>query len=377
MSSEKDVKKEPVKRGRKKIIIDKPKKEEEESFPFPADLVPPLVISSSRSFSLNESQNETIREYVPCLTPHFVTTTAIDKPQIIVMRHEDTPPAPWPDSTDLCCWNDGHPFTNIPWFAPLKKHGEYFIMEGIFCSFACTARYIRDVGGFYSDMRISMLVDIAQRYFGMKIADMIIAPNRHILGIYSGNGMTIETYRSEKSHVTKRLPPFIPACVMFERQRGNNNIWTVRGIRVPNEVSVEKIYMEEHVDGVAPYPGKPSLYDKFYEKDKIKEKEITTEFIKPKSVEKNVDTIKNAESSTKIDELTTIDEPMKVDDMIKIDESIKSDESTTITMKENTKNYKTVDFVHKKTRLTKQTIKKSELQQPTIKGVFLRSATAS
>lgn len=264
-----EKKREPVRRGRRRLIVEKPPRPEDHSVPYQSEHVPPFSITSTRVFSLNESQNETIREYIPCLAM-FPSPPLDDehKPHIIILKHDDTPPIPWPSSSTVCCWNDGHPFSGVPWFAPLEKRGEYYVMEGIFCGFACAARYIEDAKTFDTDTRISMLVDVALRYFKMSFKEMRIAPHRHILDQYSSNGVTIEQYRGETLPILKRLPPFIPATVMFERQKTNDGLWSVRGLRVPTSEVSERIYVEEHADGTVPYPGKPSLYDKFFEQEK-------------------------------------------------------------------------------------------------------------
>lgn len=214
--------------------------------------------------AVTQQQSEKITHYEPS---NFYMTGKL--PKIIHRKQEGEKPVPWMKKTDVCCWNDGHKFDTCPWMMPVEKRGAYYVMEGVFCSFACTMRYIIDKKDFKQDYYASLLTDIAIRYFGMSIDQLTVAPERHFLDEYSRNGVTIKAFREEFCHpgnqVRMAMPPFIPAMVVFERIADNSHMWKVRGLRILEEDEREKICSEEKVTAPQPYPGQASLYDKFLE----------------------------------------------------------------------------------------------------------------
>ena len=250
---------EPKKRGRK------PKNPETVKAKFvPPKEVPKFTRNDINCSAITQQQSERITHYEPS---NFYLTG--DLPKIIIRKQEGDEPVTWMKKTDICCWNDGHSFDTCPWMMPLDKRGAYYVMEGIFCSFACTMRYIIDKKDFKQDYYASLLTDIALRYFGMSIDQLTVAPERHFLDEFSNNGVTIKAFREEFCHpgnkVRMALPPFIPAMVVFERISDNSHMWKVRGLRILKEDEREKICNEEKVTAPQPYPGQVSLYDKFLE----------------------------------------------------------------------------------------------------------------
>lgn len=249
----------PKKRGRK------PKNPEAVNPSFvPPSKLPSFTRNDVNCSAITQQQSEKITHYEPS---NFYLTGKL--PKVIYRKQEGDKPIPWMTKTDVHCWHDGYSFDTCPWMMPVEKRGAYYVMEGVFCSFACTARYIIDRGGFKQDYYASLLADIAIEHFGMTIDQMSVAPERQFLDEYSKNGVTIKAFREEYCHpgnqVRMALPPFIPAMIVFERIADNSHMWKVRGLRILKEDEREKICNEEKVTAPQPYPGQASLYDKFLE----------------------------------------------------------------------------------------------------------------
>ena len=249
----------PKKKGRKpknaEITVDK--------FVPPKEL-PSFTRNDMYCSVITQQQSAKITQYEPS---NFYLSG--DLPKVIIRKQEDDEPIPWMLKTTICCWNDGHPFNTCPWMMPVDKRGAYYVMEGIFCSFACTMRYILDKRDFKQDYYVSLLTDIALRHFGMSVDKLTVAPERHFLDEYSQNGVTIKAFRDEFCHpgnqVRMAMPPFIQAMIVFERISDNSHMWKVRGLRILDDREKEKICSEERVVAPQPYPSQASLYDKFLE----------------------------------------------------------------------------------------------------------------
>jgi hypothetical protein len=112
----------------------------------------------------------------------------------------------WPTSTDLHCWNDGHPFESrpVPAVTHYDAHTTTYHIHGVFCSFSCAKRYMIDNAALFASPNCLMwLSQFARKVFGAQpktrpgtLYTIVAAPPRIVLKEYGGTE-TIESYRRD------------------------------------------------------------------------------------------------------------------------------------------------------------------------------------
>lgn len=108
----------------------------------------------------------------------------------------------WLEHTDVCCWWCCHQFNSIPIGMPnyFNRKSRKFIVQGVFCSFACMTAY-RDTKthNVNTNSLVSyMYSKLTAEPIGTKIQR---APPRETLKMFGGE-LTIEEFRSSSSETT-------------------------------------------------------------------------------------------------------------------------------------------------------------------------------
>lgn len=228
---------------------------------------------AQQDFQYNEMDASSVQEelcekrttYEPCLA------TETEMP--LVFSKDSNPGisslTPHPLSTDLLCFHCDGDIEGIPWMVPVDRKNGYFVMgDGLFCQAPCALRHIIDKGDFHASLQGALFADYAIRYRGMDVSKLNAAPPRKMLNRYSRTGIELEEFRgpmcSIDMTVAERLKPFIPATIVFEKKHSNQARWNVRGIRIPTQEEVDRIYKEERVVGAQPFPGQTPIYERYY-----------------------------------------------------------------------------------------------------------------
>lgn len=230
---------------------------------------------AKQDFQYNEVNASSVQEelcerrttYEPCLA----TETGKDMP--LVFSKESNPDlsylTPHPIVTDLFCFHCDGNIEGIPWMVPVDRKNGYFVMgDCLFCQAQCALRHIIDKGDFHASLQGALFADYAIRYRETDLSRLNAAPPRKMLDRYSLTGISLDEFRgpmcSTDMTVAERLKPFIPATIVFEKKHSNQARWNVRGIRIPTQEEVDRIYKEERVVGSQPFSGQTPIYERYY-----------------------------------------------------------------------------------------------------------------
>ena len=230
---------------------------------------------AKQDFQYNEVNASSVQEelcekrttYEPCLA------TETEREMPLVFSKESNPGiaylTPHPLTTDLYCYHCDGNIKGIPWMVPVDRKNGYFVMgDCLFCQAPCALRHIIDKGDFHASLQGALFADYAIRYRGIDVSKLNVAPPRKMLDRYSLTGISLEEFRgpmcSSDMTVAERLKPFIPATIVFEKKHSNQARWNVRGIRIPTQEEVDRIYKEERVVGTQPFPGQTPIYERYY-----------------------------------------------------------------------------------------------------------------
>lgn len=169
-------------------------------------------------------------EGLPVDVPVIVTTTDATGTFVRVNPICSLPRwTPWPESTDVLCWNCCHGFATRPVPLPIQydERRDTFHVMGNFCSWGCAKAYSRDysrsiAGRGAHAMAIALL---RKRLTGI-IEPLVAAPPRVVLKAFGGY-MCIEEYRrltdAAESAWTLAPPRLIThAQVVHDRKRSEH-----------------------------------------------------------------------------------------------------------------------------------------------------------
>jgi hypothetical protein len=127
--------------------------------------------------------------------------------------------------TDIWCWWDGHPFTNLPCVLPELYHNNTYHVTGCFCSFNCALAYnlyyIKDSKIYH---RKSLVYKLYREMYKLSSDDdvsIVEAPPRERL-INFGGKMSIEAFRRSLITINKEyiiyMPPIKPINITIEER---------------------------------------------------------------------------------------------------------------------------------------------------------------
>ncbi len=100
----------------------------------------------------------------------------------------------WKPVTDIHCWNCAHIFDTVPIGLPTSfSNQDDFTVKGIFCSFACIARYTID-RNIYTKYKANIIY-LFKMLTGLKETELLPAPFVSLLKNFGGK-MDIDEYRT-------------------------------------------------------------------------------------------------------------------------------------------------------------------------------------
>lgn len=130
--------------------------------------------------------------------------------------------------TNVWCWWDGHPFSNLPCFLPELYHNNTYHVTGCFCSFNCALAY----NLYYKkdtkiDHRKSLVYKLCRELYGLSMEDTLeikeSAPKECIVSF--GGNMSIEIFRQNSTMLNKEyivyIPPIKPVNMIIEERNSD------------------------------------------------------------------------------------------------------------------------------------------------------------
>jgi hypothetical protein len=192
--------------------------------------------------------------------------TAIQSPTSItrsgnqsVFHCHDTCGIDYTRASSLCCWNCCHPFAPalpVPLPRSYDMKEKKFVVEGIFCSLACSKAFLMQERSFDLSQRVALFARMCSDVYGRhRVRE---APSRYCLKMFGG-AVDIQAFRdSENMLYELHAAPFISNYMVVEERanRPNTNVmdnWrkNIRGLRRPSQPIA-----------ISQKPVAPSMYDK-------------------------------------------------------------------------------------------------------------------
>jgi hypothetical protein len=124
----------------------------------------------------------------------------------------------WPDHTNLHCWTCECTFTNKPIFIPLHIKGSSNGMwdmntHGVFCSFSCAARHIKD---FMDNTLFTNLFHLYFIFYKKEVKCIYASPRRYCTKKYGGH-MIEEEYIEEIRRLENEIDNNLDDKVVISR----------------------------------------------------------------------------------------------------------------------------------------------------------------
>ena len=99
-----------------------------------------------------------------------------------------------PSKTELSCYWCRHPFSTKPIGCPIKKNGDTYIVDGIYCSFNCILAFIESNNDYIYNDSYRLLSGMYNTLFETNMNTLLKAPSWKLLKEYGGS-KTIEQFR--------------------------------------------------------------------------------------------------------------------------------------------------------------------------------------
>ena len=115
-----------------------------------------------------------------------------------------------PEKIDISCYWCRYKFSSRPIGCPIKKEGDNYIVDGVFCSFNCVLAQINSTSNYIYNDSYRLLCNLYKDIFEIEISDEFQqAPDWRLLKEYGGT-KTIDQFRDNFNRVEyKNLNNFI------------------------------------------------------------------------------------------------------------------------------------------------------------------------